>query len=184
MWHAVVWQTAVSCLQLHGGSGPIREVTCNMSNKSVGVALGRAVYKKGGEKSIRQKRKEMGIRKTARKGGKNKHGLWKGTLQGAVNRSDIEGSYKDEGREKPNHICPLKKTSSVPSGCRWQSLIAWSGRLTSLFTWSDSGVNLYCLLDKVFHTARFPARKHTQLQSINIIARKYASIHKDWAPSQ
>jgi hypothetical protein len=76
----------------------------------------------------------------------------------------------------------LKKASSVPAGCRWQASIAWSGRLTFLFTLSDSGVNLYCLLDKVLHTARFPARKHTQLQSINIIARKYASIHKDRAP--
>jgi hypothetical protein len=58
-----------------------------MSNRSVGVALGRAVYKKG-EKGIRQRRKEMGVRKTAGKGRKNKHGLWKGVLQGAMNRSD------------------------------------------------------------------------------------------------
>jgi hypothetical protein len=55
---------------------------------------------------MRQKRKEMGVRKTARKGRKNKCGLWKGMLQDAVNRPDIEGPYKDEGREKPNHICP------------------------------------------------------------------------------
>jgi hypothetical protein len=55
---------------------------------------------------MRQKRKEMGVRKTARKGRKNKHGLWKGMLQGATNRSDTEGHYEDEGREKPNHICP------------------------------------------------------------------------------
>jgi hypothetical protein len=77
-----------------------------MSNKSVGVALGRDVYKKRGKKSMGQKRKEMGVTKTARKGRKNKCGLWKGMLQGAVNRSDIEGPCKDEGREKPNHICP------------------------------------------------------------------------------
>lgn len=48
----------------------------------------------------------MAVRKTARKGRKNKHGLWKGMLQGVVYRSDTEGPYKDEGREKPNHICP------------------------------------------------------------------------------
>jgi len=46
-----------------------------MSNKSAGVALGRAVYKKKGKQSMRQKRKEMGVRKTARKGTKNKCGL-------------------------------------------------------------------------------------------------------------
>jgi hypothetical protein len=64
---------AAYCLQIHGRSGPIREVTFNLSNKSVGVALGRAVYKKrGGGESMRQKRKEMGVRKTARKGRKNK----------------------------------------------------------------------------------------------------------------
>ena len=96
---SVVWQMAVSCFKLIGRSGSIRELTCNMSNKSVGVALGRAVYKKGGKKSMRQKRKEMAVRKTARKGRKYKCGLWKGMLQGAVNRSDIEGPYKDEGRE-------------------------------------------------------------------------------------
>jgi hypothetical protein len=75
-----------------------------MSKSSVGLALGRAIYKKE-EKRMRQKRKEMAVRKTARKGRKNKRGRWKGMLQGAVHRSDIEGPYKDEGRE-PNHICP------------------------------------------------------------------------------
>jgi len=82
----------------------------------LGVALGRAVYKKGEKKkSMRQKRKEVGVRKTARKGRKNKCGLWKGMVWGVVNRSDTEGPYKDEGREKPNHmslekgfICSLK----------------------------------------------------------------------------
>jgi len=64
------------------------------------------LFTKKREKGMRQKRKEMGVRKTARKGRKNKHGLWKGMLQGAMNRSDTEGHYKDEGREKPNHICP------------------------------------------------------------------------------
>lgn len=40
---------------------------------------------------MRQKRKEMGVRKTARKGRKNKCGLWKGMVQGAMSRSDMEG---------------------------------------------------------------------------------------------
>jgi len=95
--------------------------------------------------------------------------LWIDLIQKAITRM----------KEEKNQIIsvPRKKASSVPSGCIWQTSIAWSGRLTSLFTWSDSGVNLYCLLDKAFHTARFPARKHTQLQSINILARKYAWIH-------
>jgi hypothetical protein len=43
------------------------------------------------EKSMMQKTKEMGVKETARKGRKYKHGLWKGKLQGIVNRSDTEG---------------------------------------------------------------------------------------------
>ena len=49
----------------------------------------------------------MGVRQTARKGRKNKCGLWKGMLPGAMNRSDTEGPYKDEGRE--NQIIPVPR---------------------------------------------------------------------------
>lgn len=78
-----------------------------MSNKSAGGGPGKGCLQKRGEKkSMRQKRKEVGVRKTERIGRKNKCGLWKGMVRGAVNTSDTEGPYKEEGREKPNHICP------------------------------------------------------------------------------
>jgi hypothetical protein len=57
------------------------------------------------EKSMRQKRKEMGVKETVRKGSKYKHELWKGMLQGIVYRSDTERPNKDEGREN-QIICP------------------------------------------------------------------------------
>lgn len=69
MLHHVAWQTAASCLR-HGRSGPIREVTWNMSNKSVGVALGRAVYnnkkKEGGGKYETEKERN-GSKKDSKK---------------------------------------------------------------------------------------------------------------------
>jgi hypothetical protein len=58
---------------------------------------------------MRQKRKEMAIKKRVRKGRKYKHGLWKGMLQGVVNRSDTEGPYKDEGRENQIISVPRKR---------------------------------------------------------------------------
>lgn len=69
-----------------------------MSNKSVEVALGRAVKERDREREEKKRKKKYetekernGSKKDSKKRKENKCGLWKGMVQGIVNKSDIEG---------------------------------------------------------------------------------------------